>query len=195
VSGKLNLALNPLVRAHFAGEKMDARPSIPDTFTLAAVPPGDYSFFPPSAPEGLYIKEITYAGVSVLHGTVRVGSAMGNAGLRVIVASGAAKIDVNVTDQQSKAVVGVNIVALPAGASDEATVAASLATSSTDQDGNCTLAHMRPGKYYVLAVNEPIDMTPELIGKLVQARTTQGSEVDLAAGGAGQATIKVASLQ
>jgi protocatechuate 3,4-dioxygenase beta subunit len=193
ISGKLSISLNPLVRAHFQGEKMNAATPVPGMFTLAAVPEGEYSFFRPGAPEGTYVKDITYAGVSVLRGTLRVGSSMGNAGLRVIVANGAAKI--NVTDKDGNPMAGVNVAAMPTGVTDEAALAASLATNSTDQDGNCTLARLEPGKYRVIAFSEALDMTPELIGKLLRGRVSKATEVEVGPAGQGQVAIKVATLR
>src|SRR6201999_3826886 len=98
VAGTMRISLRALQRAHFRGEGISATPSIPGTFTFTAVPPDDdYALEPMThAPDGLYIKDVTFAGVSLIRGSFRAGAAMGNAGLRVSLATGAATITANV---------------------------------------------------------------------------------------------------
>lgn len=197
VTGTMRIELRALQRAHFQGEGVSASRSIPGAFTLTAVPPDDdYALEPRTrAPDGLYIKDVTFAGTSIIRGSFRVGSAMANAGLRVSLATGAAKVTANVTDEKGNPFVAATVVAMPADASAEAVLADTMKTTTTDTDGNCTIAQLAPGKYYLAAFREKIDTTPESIGKLLTARATKASEIDLASGAEANASLKIISVQ
>lgn len=197
VTGTMRIELRALERAHFQGEGISATPSIPGTFTLTAVPPDDdYALEPRTrVPDGLYIKDVTFAGTSIVRGSLRVGSAMANAGLRVNLATGAAKVTANVTNEKGDPFVAATVVAMPADVSSESGLADTMKTATTDTDGNCTIAQLAPGKYYLAAFRERIDTTPESMAKLLTARATKASEIELATGAEANASLKIVSLQ
>ena len=74
------------------------------------------------------------------------------------------------------------VVILPATAPSEATLAVAMKTGKTNQSGAWTSPTLAPGKYYALATRQPIDRSPETIGKLWKARN-RGEEVDVAPNG------------
>lgn len=195
IAGTVSVSLNSMHRAVYPGQQTNARPSVPATFQLAYVPEGDYFFFPPSAPDGYYVKDILYNGQSVLHGTVTVGRAMSPHGLRVVVGKGPGKIEAAVTASENKPALEANVIALPAGLPGEAEAAAALVRCSTDQDGKCTLSRLAPGRYQVFAVTDDIDMTPEFMAALMQARTTRGQQVDVTENGSASIQLKQITLR
>jgi hypothetical protein len=71
---------------------------------------------------------------------------------------------------------------MPAAASSEAILAASMSSGKTDQNGSWQSGVMAPGKYYAIATNDVIDKSQESIVKLWKARTS-ATEVELTAHG------------
>ena len=86
VTNKVSVSLNPLLRANM-GDNNGVRAEIPGTFSFPGVLMDDYTVRAFLNAPGLYVKDVTYNGRSVLHDSLRVGSAMGDASLRVVVAS------------------------------------------------------------------------------------------------------------
>ena len=69
-----------------------------------------------------------------------------------------------------------------------------LVSGKTDQSGAWSSATMAPGKYFVLAVTDTIDRSPETIGKLWKARN-HAEEVQITAGGKSALTLTPKSLE
>jgi hypothetical protein len=130
-------------------------------------------------PKDLYVKDITYAGASILRSPLRAGSAIGNATLRITLARDGGTINAKVADKESNPVPDSYVLIMPAEATTEAALAAALITGQTDQKGIHTTNALAPGKYLVLASTTPTDMSPECIGKLFQTRT-RAQEITLA---------------
>ena len=63
-----------------------ATSSVPGQFSFPGLVLDEYSMQTRGLPDGLYVKDLTYGGQSVLGKALRVGSAIGDAGLRVVVA-------------------------------------------------------------------------------------------------------------
>jgi sarcosine oxidase gamma subunit len=160
----------------------------------------DYEVWPFIAPwdnlgAGLYVKDVTYAGVSIRRAPLRVGSALGSeVSLRVVLARDGGTISAHVTDRDGNPV-NAYVLMLPAAAGSEIALADSLPTtiSQTDQTGTYTSDMLAPGKYYVLATETPIDQSPECIAKLWRARI-KAKEVDLNPGGAVRVELGVTAL-
>jgi hypothetical protein len=130
----------------------------------------------------VYIKDVTYGGRSMMYQTLRVGSALGGAGLRVILGRDGGSIGTRVADKDGTPVADCTVVILPATASNEAEFATALKTGKTDQAGAWSSPTMPPGKYFALATGETIDRSPETTGKLWKARN-RGEEVEIAPSG------------
>ena len=58
------------------------------------------------------------------------------------------------------------VVVMPTTAPSEAAFAAMLMTGKTDQSGAWSSATLATGKYFALASTDPIDRSPETVGKL-----------------------------
>ena len=124
-------------------------------------------------PAAVYIKDVTYGDRSILYQSLRVGSALGNASLRVILVRDGGTVSTT--------------------ADSEAIFAAAVKTGKTDQDGVWTSGTLAPGKYFVLATGETIDHSPETTRKLWKARS-RGEEVELAPNGKLSVTLSPKSL-
>ena len=189
VSSKVRVMLQPLTRAYFHQEieasHMEA--SVPGSFTLAGLVTDDYSIDVLGTPEGTYVKDITYGGLSALHEPMRVGKTMGST-LRIVLARDGGTIAVKVADKDGQPVPDYGVVLLPETANSEAALADGMITGQTDQNGTYTSKLIAPGKYFVLAEANVPDRSPETIGRLLLART-HAQTVELAANGQAQAQL------
>jgi hypothetical protein len=154
----------------------------------------DYELNVYGVPHDLYLKDITYGGLSILHEPLRVGSAMGNATLRVIVARDGGYVSAKVADKDGNPVPDSYVLIMPSSASSEPALAASLISGQTDQNGVYSSEMLAPGKYLVLASSAPVDSTPEGIGKLMRTRS-HAQEVEIAANGNQQTTLAPVAVQ
>lgn len=132
--------------------------------------------------------------MSILHEPLRVGSALGNAGLRIVVARDGGFISAKVADKDGNPVPNSYVLTLPQGATTEALLAAQLISGQTDQNGVYSSDMLAPGKYLVLASTAPVDMTPESISKLWRARS-HAQEVEVSANGTAQVNLVPATME
>jgi hypothetical protein len=173
IEEKLSIELRPMTRGIFRAEYegLRVKSSIPGELSFPRVLLDDYQVQISGVPKDLYVKDIAYAGTSVLHSPLRVGSAIGNATLRITLARDGGVINAKVADKDGNPVPDSYVLIVPAEANTEAALAAALITGQTDQKGIYTTNAMAPGKYLVLASAAPVDMSPECIDKLYQARS------------------------
>jgi hypothetical protein len=181
VTSKLSILLMPMSRAFYMGESTEVKSAIPGEFSFPGLLIDEYAINLSGTPSGLYVKDITYAGASVLREPLRVGSAIGNAALRIVLARDGCTLKATVADKDGHPVPDSHVLILPASATTEASLAAAFLSGRTDQNGAYTSTALAPGKYYVLATTAPVDRSPESINKLWQARL-RAKEVDLAPG-------------
>jgi hypothetical protein len=191
LDAKLRLRVRSFVRTQYG----DAQPAIPGEFEFkGGLLLDDYVFDVIGVPKGVYIKGIVYGDDNLLHGPLRVGRAMGNSGIRIVLARNGAVANVRVTDKDGHPVPDCSIVLMPAAATSNAALAATLTTGRTDQNGTWSSVTLAPGKYHALATLEAIYKTPELIDKLVAARS-RAQEVSLDPNGAATVTLSPRSLE
>jgi hypothetical protein len=188
VDSKLAIRLEPLARNQFMGESTDAQPSIPGQFSLPSMFMDDYAPSIHGFPQGAYLKDITYAGLSIAHEPLRLGSAVGSPSLRIVLARDGGSLSAKVTDKDGNPAPDAFVMAIPKGASSEASLAAELISGQTDQYGTYTSGSLAPGKYQVLATNAPVDESAEGIGKLWSARA-HGAEIDIGPNATVQITL------
>jgi hypothetical protein len=179
-AAELALDLRPLTRAYWRGETLHTKLSIPGQFTFEGILTGDYSVRVNGVPSGAYLQDVTYAGRNIRYEALRVGSAMGNATLRIVLARGGGEVAAKVTDEDGRPVADAHVVLWPASAISEAEVAAALVSGQTDQAGDWSSASLQPGKYYVVAASRAVDRSPESIGALWRARQS-AAEVNVTA--------------
>ncbi len=147
-----------------------------------------------NVPKGLYVKDIAYGGRSILYEPLRLGSSMGDAGLRIVVARDGGMASARVTDKDGNPVADCAVVLMPASASNEGTLAAALTTGKTDMGGAWSSAALPPGKYYALATSVGLDRSPETIAKLWRARTG-AQEIEISPNGTAAVTLTPKGLE
>jgi hypothetical protein len=168
--------------------------SLPGQFSFPGLLQDEYSIQTRGLPDGLYVKDVTYGGQSVLGKALRVGSAMGDAGLRVVVARDGGSVSARVTDKDGKPVGDCSVMLLPAGASSEAALATAMQSGQTDQNGAWTSSTLAPGRYFALASYASIDRSPETIGKLWRARS-RAKEIALEPNMTAQVTLEPREIE
>lgn len=171
-----------------------AKSSIPGQFSFDGLVLDEYSMAFRGLAGGVYLKDVTYAGRSVLRQSLQVGSEQGDAGLRVLVARDGGFIAARVADKDGNPMGDTNVLLIPANAGSEAELAASMKSGTTDQNGRWTSPALAPGKYYALASQAAVDKSPESIGKLWLART-RAQEIDLQPHATAQVTLAVKGIE
>jgi hypothetical protein len=177
VEGEVTIQLRSLTRTIYESTKC----GVPGQFSFPGLLADEYSVQFRDLPPSLYIKDIAYAGYSILGKPLPAGSAMGGAGLRVIVARDGATVRARVTDKDGNATGNGHVTLLAANAASEVALAAAMHSGQTDQNGIWTSGALAPGKYYAFATHHAIDRSPESIGKVWRSRS-QAYELDLAPG-------------
>jgi protocatechuate 3,4-dioxygenase beta subunit len=170
-----------------------ASSSLPGEFTLDGVYPEEYAIRTFGAPAGSYVKDVTYGVISVLHRSLIPGSAVGDASLRVVVARDGGTLSARVTDKDGNPVQSASICFLPAQAGTSAELETVFTCSTTDAAGIGASGTLRPGKYRVLATNDPVDHSAESIDRLWGARL-KGNDVELSAKGSMQVRVEPVPL-
>jgi hypothetical protein len=172
VQSEVAVALNSLYRALWPPERgsLYVRGAVHAEFSF----PGpllmdDYHVRVTGLPKNAYIKDITYGGVSVLHSPLRLGSARGEARLRVVLAHDGAFLRAKVADADNHPIGDANVHVIPAGAGSEPDLAEKLLSGQTDQYGIYTSEALLPGKYFVVAATLELGATLEDIAKLWRA--------------------------
>ncbi len=193
VESRLSIWLEPLTRAQWQGETTQTEASIPGDFSLPSLLMDDFRARLNGLSSGMYFKDITYAGVSILHEPLRLGSAMSNASLRIVVARDGGFVSVKSMDKDGIPVPDSNVLLMPADNNSEASLADALISGQTDQNGAYTSAALAPGKYYVLASPAAIDKSPERIGTLWHARS-HCKEIEVGSNATVQLTLTPTAL-
>ncbi|MCX6624842.1 MAG: hypothetical protein NTY38_28040 [Acidobacteria bacterium] len=170
------------------GEELQVRAGAPDKFSFPGLFVDDYDLMVMGVPEGTYVKDITYGGVSIRHQPFRVGTAMGDSSLRVLLARDGAVLTARVADKEATAIPDSWVYAIPAAATTEAEIAGRLISGQTGQDGVFSSKALAPGKYYLIAGTVAINKTPESIAKLAAFRS-QATEIDLSPGATQSITL------
>ncbi len=143
----------------------------------------------------LYLKDVTYAGTSILHKPFYLGSAMAGAELRVIVDHDGGVLETHVADGDGEPVGGASVLVIPKAAKTVHTLAATRVTGETDQNGEYTSPGLAPGAYYVLATRAALtDHSPETISVLFGARL-KAEEVEIEPNDTVQLTLEPAELE
>jgi hypothetical protein len=172
--------LTILVEAITRTERGDVRTDMPSEFSFdGGLLSDDYGLDVRGIPPAFYLKDVSYGGHSILYQPIPVGRAQGDGGLRIVLARDGGRITARVTDKDGNPVPDCGVAVLPADAASEAVLAASMKTGRTDQSGTWTSTAVPPGKYSVVATLDPINRSPECIGKLWKARLA-AAEVSLA---------------
>jgi protocatechuate 3,4-dioxygenase beta subunit len=190
VTNKVFLSVVPLFRTGYLGGRYD----VPGTFTVDGVFPDEYAVQARFNAPGAYVKDVTFSDRSVRYEPLRPAAAMNGSGLRVAMAHDGGTIAVQVSDKDGNPAADLFVLTIPAEVRSEAEVAARIEEGETDQAGQYTTPTLAPGKYYVVAIDKPVDRSPETIGRLWRARNRY-QEVDLQANGSAQVKIEPGKIE
>jgi len=187
VKGRANIVLTPLLRPGELGERPGDRSEIPGTFSLKDMTTGEYAVRVMMNIPGLYVKDIRYAGHSIMYQPLRAGDTTGTA-MQVAIARDGATISARVTNKDGAPVPDVSVLIIPSDVSSPAILQAAMATGQTDQTGVYTSHLLAPGKYYVVATESLINSTPECIDRIWRDRTMY-KETTVAPNGTAQVSL------
>jgi hypothetical protein len=180
----IDLELRPLTSFEALWEveypRLRAKSPVPGDFSFRDILADDYTVLVQSLSPGVYIKDITFAGESVLNKPLHLESASGDTGLRVTVADDCGFLAVRVLDNDGNPAPGSYVTVVPADSLPPALLAAGMISAPTDDHGRFTSGCLAPGKYNVIATTAPTEPTPEGIGRLLKARSSS-NEVELSA--------------
>jgi hypothetical protein len=176
---KLTLSVQAITRT----ERGNTQSEIPGTFSFeGGLAMDEFGLDISRLPPGAYVKDVEYGGHSILYAPLPVGKALGEGGLRITLGQDGGTVSARVTNKDGNPVADCTVVIMPAAASSEAILAASMRFGKSDQNGSWQSTVIPPGKYYAIATNDTIDRSPEAIGKLWKARTS-ATELELTAHG------------
>ena len=190
-AGELRLLLQAVTRTNRANTKA----SIPGEFAFEKpIPMDEYQLDITGLPPGVYIKDVVYGDRSVRYTTIRPGTGMADAPLRIALASDGGTIGATVLDKSGSPVSECHVVLLPASAASDAFVSAAMRTGTSDQYGRWSSPPLAPGKYILLATPDVVDRSPETIARIWAARS-RGETVELTTGGKPAVTLALKPLQ
>jgi hypothetical protein len=187
VKGRVGVSLTPLLWPGTVNERPGDRSEIPGTFTLKDMTYGEYAVRVMMNVPGLYVKDVRYAGHSVMYQRLRANEAAGSS-MQVVIARDGATISARVTNKDGAPLPDVSVLMIPADVSSPAMVQAAMSVGATDQTGLYTSHTIAPGKYYVVATESLIDPTAECIERIWRART-RFTETTVAPSGATQVSL------
>ncbi|MBK9168998.1 MAG: carboxypeptidase regulatory-like domain-containing protein [Bryobacterales bacterium] len=177
-AGRMTVSLGALFRASRPGEETRASVTIPGSGQFPGLYLDDYAILVGRLSGALYVKDIEYGGASVLHRPLRLGTAIGNAPLRVILGSDGGTIQVRVRDRDGNPAPDAHVVILPAQSLPEAELADVLVTGRANQHGHYRSRTLAPGKYLAFVPDRAPDHTPEGMAAVL-ARRSGAKEVEL----------------
>ena len=194
VGQQVTVSLKPLSRPSTRLEVLSATSSIPGEFSFPGLLMDAYEVRVRGLAHSVYVKDITYADVSILGGTLRLGSAMRGARLRITLADDATFLQVKIVDKNGNPLTDVNAFVMPDTVRSEPELSSTLVYGHADQYGVYSSGALAPGKYRVLAMNVPLDRTPETVGRLWRTRP-KAKVVELGPGTTEQVTIELTPIK
>jgi protocatechuate 3,4-dioxygenase beta subunit len=147
------------------------------------VPAGEYTLdVQLMGPYESYVKEVTYNGVKVTDGILRIAPAATGT-LQFLIARNPASLTVTVTDSDGKPMPDAPVVVVPESVTTLAALARVVTRAATEANGTLTMSTLPPGKYRVLATTQSVRWgVPEDLEKvllvLYQAKTVELNEKD-----------------
>jgi hypothetical protein len=154
---------------------------VPGPFRMDHVLVDEYAVLVRNLPKGSYLKDVTYGGLSILNKAMKIGTAVGQAELRIVLGRDGGLVTAEVSDDEGKPIPQVTVLIAPAEARSEAEFAAAITAGLTDQTGVFLTGALAPRKYFALAIGSRLDYSPETIGRLFRARI-KAKEVEVGAG-------------
>jgi hypothetical protein len=187
--------MNPLDRGRLKGETHAAYVQVPGKVEYEAVLVGEYWLQMLGIPKNSYVKDARYGSQSVIGLPLRAGSEIGDATLRVTLATDGGTVTVKATDNKGNPLPDTNICILPSTYTSDAQLAAAAVIGNTDQDGIWKSDMLAPGKYYALATDQSLaELFPERVTALRNA-LTRATELNLSKGSSQTITVSLVALR
>jgi hypothetical protein len=155
----------------FGGLSVTVENALPGHFSVPVTNHG-YVLSVRNFPAGAYLKDVTYAGHSILNEVFEPGSGPAADGLRIVLARDGARVSLKAADKDGNSIPNANIAVIPSIAVTEAAAATAMVTAQTDAYGSWTSAPIAPGKYYVIATTSPVNRSRDVFDKLWRARSS-----------------------
>jgi protocatechuate 3,4-dioxygenase beta subunit len=152
-----------------------------------AMPAGEYSV-DIHPPRDSYVKEVTFNGLKLSGGVLRLAPASSGT-LHILMVRGVASLKVSVVDGDGKPVPNATVLVAPESATTVESLARLARHGQTDQSGEYVEASLAPGKYRVLATPQNIRWdVPDDLEKMLLVMF-QAKDVELGAKAAMQLTV------
>ncbi len=177
----IRVVLQALTQPVVSSLESSVEAKVPGPFRIENVLVDEYGVSVRNLPKGAYLKDVTCGGLSVLNRLLKIGTAVGQAELRVVLGRDGGSVTAQVSDDEGKPIPQVTVLVAPAEARSEAEFAAAITAGLTDQTGVFRTSALAPGKYLALAIGSRMDYSPETIGRLFRARI-KAKEVEVGAG-------------
>ena len=188
---KLSIDLQALSRT----ERGSVAAAIPGPFSIEnGLVMDNFAITFRGVPKGVYVKDITYGGHSILNDSLKLGMAMGDGSVRIALARDGGVVNARVTDKDGNPVPDCPVVLMPASAGNEATLSAAMITGRTDLAGAWSSVSLAPGKYYAIATRDSIDKSPESMARLWRSRTG-AQEVEISPNGTAALSLNPKTLE
>ncbi len=152
--------------------RLKAKSPVPGNFSFQDILADDYAVLAQSLAAGIYIKDITFAGESVLNKPLHLAGASGDTRLRVTVADDCGVLAIRVLDNDGQPATASYVTVMPADSLPPALLAARMISAPTNSKGLFASGCLEPGKYNVIATTTPAEPTPEGIGRILKARSS-----------------------
>lgn len=191
--GKVTIRLLPLGRMARKQEALSVAITA-GAFSFDQLMMGEYAVQVEGLPPSTYMKDLLYAGRSVLASPLRVGSVTGSPDLRLILGRNGGYLNVRVTDRDNNAIPDTTVAIVPANAASPSALSELMKGGATGQTGNWVSPPLAPGKYVVLTTPSVVDFSPESLVRVLGARTL-GRDVEIAPGGTVDLTLSAALLE
>jgi hypothetical protein len=179
---KFAIGMTPLDRARSPSDGSVRGVTVPGSFSLSGTLMTEYTLSFARLP-GVYVKEVNYGGLSILHKPFEINKGVS---LAVTLSSNGAVIKAQVVDKDGTAVPDVSVLVLPANVNSGPELSAAMKSGISAYDGSYVSETLAPGRYYVLATSQHLDLTEDNVAKLLKLRS-RGQEVDLES----KATVRI----
>jgi len=191
--GQVTVRLVPLGRMARKQEALTATATA-GVFSFDQLMMGDYTVQVEGLSPSTFVKDLLYAGRSVLGSPLRVGGVMGSGDLRIVLGSNGGHVSVRVTDRENNAIPDTTVAIIPTSAASPSALAEAMIGGATGQGGNWVSPPLAPGKYVVLTSFSVVDFSPESLARVWGART-RGREVEITPRGTVELTLPQALLE
>lgn len=191
---QVTVRLLPLGRMARPQEVLTATVTASGIFFFDRLLMGEYAIRVEGLPRSTYVKDVLYAGRSVLASPLRVGDTIGSGDLRVVLGRNGGYVNVRVLDRENNAIPDTTVVIFPAGVTLTSALAEAMAGGATGQSGSWVSPPLPPGKYVVLTTPSIVDFSPESLARVWNARAS-GREVEISPQGTVDLTLPPALFE